>query len=591
MNPPGSDFRPGSLEEALAHGRQLLRHAPDQALRQAQLLLGGRADHPPSLRLAAAAHRALGEAEQAARAELTAIHHGGRNPRNRQAAEALARGHPEEAARLAAEQLAHEPDDLAAMTLAGEAALDLHDFARAEGLFRAVLERLPAFAPARRLLADLLYRRDQPRTGLQLLAPLLAARPDDGDALLLAARLHAQRGEWSEAEAHYARLTNLQPGSVGPWIDRGDALRFLGRKADSAAAYRRALAIDPLLGQAWWSLVNLDPAGLPQGDVEALTQAAARKDGKPDALHFEFALAEICDARGDHASAFAHAKAGNRLRLAHQPYDPDLLTSMVDAMLVDLDRLAFEEAAPAGQGAATPIFILGMPRSGSTLAERILAGHSAVEALGELPIMPHLVEELRRESPDLSVAALDPARVAALGEAYRTRAAEHRRCDRPFHTDKLHMNWRHLPLILAALPEARVIDIRRDALDCCWSNYKLLFAYGHPAASDLGHIARFYRDYARLCDALAVRAPDRLLALRYETLVEDAEAQARRMLAFVGLDFEPGCLDFHLSSAPVATASSEQVRRPLNRNGIGAWRPYAKWLGPLRDALGPLADA
>jgi hypothetical protein len=234
-----------------------------------------------------------------------------------------------------------------------------------------------------------------------------------------------------------------------------------------------------------------------------------------------------------------------------------------------------------------------MPRSGSTLVERILGRHSRIEALGELPLVPHIVDSVALEDRDSALesrfAALDAERLGELRGRYLDRASERRRSDRPFTTDKLHMNWRHLPLILRMLPEARVIDVRRSALDCCWSNYKLL-SRGHPASADLRDLGRYFSDYVRLMDHIDHVAPGRIHRLRYEALVDDVEGETRKMLDHVGVAFEPRTLDFHLSDQPVATASSEQVRRPLNREGIGAWRPYAQWLGPLREALGPLAD-
>jgi hypothetical protein len=237
-----------------------------------------------------------------------------------------------------------------------------------------------------------------------------------------------------------------------------------------------------------------------------------------------------------------------------------------------------------------------MQRAGTTLVERILGRHSALEAAGELQILRRLSELAGHQIEDgrqklTMFSCLSDDQLASIGQQYARAAADGRRSDRPYLIDKNNLNWMQIGLILLALPQAKIIDVRRNALDCCWANFKMLFARGVPAANDLRHIGLYYRDYVRLINGMQNVAPDRILTVRYEDVVDDIEVQTQRALDFLGLKFEPQCLDFHLLEDPVATASSEQVRQPLNRRGIGASQPYAQWLGPLREALGPLADA
>jgi hypothetical protein len=276
-------------------------------------------------------------------------------------------------------------------------------------------------------------------------------------------------------------------------------------------------------------------------------------------------------------------------------YDPRVLEADVDAALRLFDKQFFAQRANLGADDASPIFIIGLPRSGSTLVERILGGHSRIEASGELPIIFRLVDQLDAEVGQRGgyrplVAQMHGERANDLGQWYAERSREFRHTAKPFFTDKLHLNWLHLPLIRLILPKARIIDVRRNAVDCCWANFKIIFASGHPASNDLEDLASLYRDYVRMMDQAASWADGRILNVRYEAVVENVEAETRRMLEFLGLEYEEACLNFHQLDTPVATISAEQVRKPLNREGIGRWKPYRQWLGPLFDALGPLAE-
>jgi tetratricopeptide (TPR) repeat protein len=386
-------------------------------------------------------------------------------------------------------------------------------------------------------------------------------------------------------------MLEWKPDDPNLWAGYAGMLRFLGRKHDSDAAYRRALALDPASGLAWWGLASLDASAIGDADL-ALLETAVAESSNPALLHF--ALAQVLDRQGSHAEAFAnYRRANDAWRHAH-PYDAADLTREADQSIALFDRGFFDQRSGFGAPDAGPVFIVGMPRSGSTLLERMLGRHSRIEATGELPIVARMVDMLSAQPagtatyPEL-VAELPATRARELGETYLERAREFRKTAKPLFTDKLHMNWRHLGLIRLMLPGAKVIDVRRDALDCCWSNYKLHFTRGHLASNDLADLGRFYADCARVLDHMHGIAPDVILSVRYEELIDDPARQMRRVLDFLGLEFEDACLDFHRAADPVGTASSEQVRRPLNRDGIGAWKPYERWLGPLIETLGPLA--
>lgn len=580
----------------LARLRALAATAPGEALRGVERHLAAHPRDPEALRIAAAAHRGLGRKDLAERAEIAAIDAGRTVPEIAEATRLVAARDFGGASRVAAMHLRRYPDDLGAATLSAETAIALGLPDRAIPLLERVLLRAPSYLMARTLLINALGQVDRLRDARSLLDPVVRRMPDSARFQELLAKIAGNQGDFATAIEASAAVTRLEGASVDAWLDYGDNLRFGGRKAEAIAAYRTAIGVAPDHGRVWWSLADIDAAALDDGDLSAIRDAIGNRAQEPDHLgNLRFALGMAEHARGNPAEAFAQFSAGNATRRAAEPHDAELVPDQVDRYLAELtaDRIPPLRAPIEGQ--PTPIFIVGMPRSGSTLVERVLGRSTQVEALGELAIVPHMIERIKRDAPDgdlaLAIANLPEDQLANMGQWYLERAGElaRQRPPRPYFTDKMHMNWRHLPLILRMLPQALVIDVRRDAMDCCWSNYRTLFARGHSAANDLADIGRFYRDYVRLTDGLRARAPDRIHLVCYEELVEDFDAGLRRLFAALGLDFEPGVAAFHLSDAPVATASSEQVRQPLNRKGIGAWRAYAPWLDPLRDALGDLA--
>lgn len=582
----------GTLEDGLANGWRLLKDNPQAALRQAETLIRSARD-PRVYRLAAAACRALGLLADAHGAELGAIQSSLAEPRLREASLALAQGQPDHARQLAQAVLAGEPDDLLARTIAAEAAIELWDLENAEELLTTVLGRAPTFLKAAMLLAACLTSQSRPRDAIAVLRDVVARKPNNAAALAEHARLLAEVGDLDEAIAVQERLVRVEPAAPRPRVDLAHFYSIAGRRDAAVEALRETLRSGDGRGGAWWSLANYFPDEVTESDEQAMKGALSRAKGGVDDGALRLALGLVADRRGDHENAFEHFQAGKRILLASQPYDPQPVSALVDQIIATIpDRLP-----PGGGGCtdASPIFIIGMPRSGSTMVERILGRHSAIEAAGELPILARLAEPARRRAGAASYAdllqRLTASDFARLGEAYVRASLDYRHSGKRRFVDKNNFNWLQVGLILRALPRAKVIDLRRKALDCCWANFKMLFAAGFPAANALDHVGLFYRDYVRLVDSLAQASPRRILRLRYEAVVDDIESSTRAMLDFLELPFEPGCLDFHLSTGPVATASSEQVRRPLNRKGIGAAEPYRQWLGPLLEALGPLADS
>lgn len=584
---------PGSYEEALEHGHRLLEEHPQAALRQAETLLrnGG---EPRALRLAAAAYRASGMAQEAVSAELAAIQASFRDRELESAAVAQQDGSVHEAKAITDRFLQRHPEDLLALTLAAEAAIALWELERAEEMLRKVLSRAPTFLRASMLLATCLTSQVRTRDAIAVLEEVVARKPDNSAALAQLTELRVEVGDVAQASTIQEKLVSLEPARPKPRIDLAQLYSIAGQRSAAIKALRQALQMDPSLGGAWWSLINYFPEEITERDETAMRDALTRPTGTLDEGALHLALGLVADRAQSREDAFVHFSTGKAICLRHQSYDPTPITDVIDHVISTFTPDFNERRSRSGWADPSPIFILGMPRSGSTMVERMLGRHSAIEAAGELPILPRLAEGARRADGAANYAvlldSLNDAQVARIGEQYVRASGDYRRCDKPRFIDKNNLNWLQVGLILIALPRAKIIDVRRNALDCCWANFKMLFAGGFPAANDLSHIGRYYRDYVRLFEAMDRAAPGRILQVRYEQVVEDIEAATRRILDFLDLPFEAECLDFHLSTDPVATASSQQVRQPINRRGVGSAEPYRPWLGPLIETLGPLAD-
>lgn len=481
--------------------------------------------------------------------------------------------------------LKRDPFDARAIRMLAELAGRIGRYKDAETLLRRAVELAPGFTAARANLALVLYRQNHAPEALTLLDAVIADEPDNpGHANLKAAAL-GRLGGFEDAIALYEKVLHDAPGQPRVWLSYGHMLKTVGRRDDGIAAYRRALSLLPTLGDAWWSLANLKTVRFDDADIAAMEAALAREDlDVEDRFHLDFALGKAFEDRRDAVQSFAHYDAGNALRRTRIVYDADETSAFVDRSIAVLTPEFLDARRGQGYDAPDPIFVLGMPRAGSTLIEQILASHSLVEGTTELPDMPALARRIA-DYPD-GLATLSADALREIGEDYLRRAAIQRRTDRPFFIDKLPNNWAHVALIHLALPNARIIDARRDPLDCCFSNFKQHYARGQTFSYALDDLGRYYRDYVRLMTHVDAVLPGRVHPVDHEALLENTEAEVRALLAACGLAFEPACLAFHETERAVRTASSEQVRRPINRDGVDAWRPYDQWLGPLRSALG-----
>ncbi len=406
-------------------------------------------------------------------------------------------------------------------------------------------------------------------------------------------------GDFEAAIDAYERVLARLPGQWQVWLGYGHALKTAGRTGDAIAAYRRAIALNPGFGSAWWSLANLKTVRFDAADIEAMRAQLARNDLDDDArLHFEFALGKALEDAGEDADAFTHYARGNALRRAQLPYDAALARERTRRAMATYTPGFFAERAGAGCPAPDPIFVVGMPRAGSTLIEQILASHPQVEGTMELPAIIAITRQLRERAgnPETTsyhdvLAALPRAELEALGRDYLRRVQPQRREGRPLFIDKMPNNFAHVGLIHAILPNAKIIDARRHPLACCFSNFKQHFARGQAFSYDLSDLGHYYADYVMLMAHFDAVLPGRIHRVFHEAMVEDTEAQVRALLAYCGLEFDERCLRFFENPRAVRTASSEQVRRPIYREGLAQWQRFEPWLEPLKQALGPVLEA
>ena len=463
----------------------------------------------------------------------------------------------------------------------------------AQLLLEGVLELAPDYHAARYDYAQVLAERHMYAEAQREVARLLAVDPANRNYRTLEALACVGLGQHERAIELYRQLLEgaAQPAELH--LSIAHSLKTLGRTREAIDAYRTAAAVQPAFGDAYWSLANLKTYRFEEREIEAMRAAeSADATSDDDRYHLCFALGKALEDRGQYAESFACYQRGNTLRRARSSYRPEIHELNTRLQIEVCTRELFARHAAAGDAARDPIFIVGLPRSGSTLIEQILASHSAVEGTQELADVPRIVAALRGRDPDperprypAALARMSDADFRQLGAQY-LRDTRVYRSGKPRFIDKMPNNFRHLGLIHLMLPNAKLIDARREPMACCFGNFKQLFARGQEFAYGLDDIARYYRTYLQLMRHWREVLPGRVLRVQHEELVEDLDGQVRRLLEFCELDFEPACLEFYRTERSVRTASSEQVRQPIYREGLDQWRNFEPWLGPLRAALG-----
>jgi tetratricopeptide (TPR) repeat protein len=463
----------------------------------------------------------------------------------------------------------------------------------AQLLLEAVLDLEPEYHAARFDYAQVLSRRHLYEPAREQVLRLLAKDPADRNYRTLHALTCVGLGQHERAIELYRELLSGAAHPAELHLSIAHSLKTLGQRDPAIAEYRAAAASRSGYGDAWWSLANLKTYRFDDAELGQMRAAESAPTTTPvDGYHLCFALGKALEDRGQYAESFAYYSRGNQLKRTASRYRPEVIELNTRLQAEICSAALFARHEGSGVPAADPIFIVGLPRSGSTLIEQILASHSQVEGTQELADVPRMVVGLQGRDWDFDNPRYPAVLAGMTGEDFRRLGEKYLADTRVYRSgkarfiDKMPNNFRHLGLIHLMLPNARIIDARREPMACCFGNLKQLFAHGQEFAYSVEDIARYYRTYLELMRHWESVLRGRILRVQHEDLVDDLEGQVRRLLEFCGLEFEPACVEFHKTERSVRTASSEQVRQPIYREGLEQWRHFEPWLAPLREALG-----
>jgi predicted Zn-dependent protease len=507
-------------------------------------------------------------------------------------------GETRQAEQLIRQFLLSHGDHVEAMRLLAMLGVQADVLDDAELLYQNILRLAPDYHAARYEYATVLLKRHKHVAAREQMEKLLGTDPDNRVYRTTHASICAGFGAVEQALPLYRELVRETPADPELHLSIGHVLKTLGESAEAVAAYRAAARCRPSYGDAWWSLADMKTFQFTDEELTRMrAEEAAPQIPLIDRYHLCFAIGKALEDRGEYAGSFAYYERGNALKKPECRYRPVISERNTALQRAVCTREFFAARAGFGCDSSAPIFIVGLPRAGSTLIEQILASHSRVEGTMELADIPRLVQDLNGHEPDYGnprypamLAQLPAAECRRLGEKYLADTLVYR-SGMPHFIDKMPNNFRHLGLIHLILPNAKLIDARREPMACCFSNFKQLYASGQQFTYSLEDLGRYYRSYVELMAHWQEALRGRILTVQHEELVADLEGQVRRILEFCGLGFEPACVEFHKTARRVHTASSAQVRQPINREGLDAWRSFEPWLGPLRMALGDLAPA
>jgi tetratricopeptide (TPR) repeat protein len=519
-------------------------------------------------------------------------------PELRRSVEALRAGRPDVTEDILLEFLDSHPNHINAIKMLAEAAIACDRNEDASALLERCLELAPDFIAARYRYVSTLYLQNRLNEALPHMEILLGYDPQNPQFRAMKASILGQMGNDEESLALFNELVREYPRHPASWISFGHALKAAGKQDEGVAAYRKAIELLPQLGGGYWSLANLKTFRFTDADIAEMKRQLNRPDLRVEArVQFQFSLGKSHEDRKEYDKSFQHYQQGNALWRSTIEYNADQTHAFVEACKEIFDREFFVKRYGFGHRARDPIFVVGLPRAGSTLVEQILSSHSQIEGTMELPNITSLARHLNEDNaqsdgpqyPDL-LSHLDAEEFERRGIEYIESTRVQRMTDRPFFVDKMPNNYAHVPLIHLILPNAKIIDARRNPMACCFSNYKQHYARGQHFTYALTDIGRYYRDYVALMACWDRVLPGRVHRVIYEKLVADPETEIRRMLDHLGLPFEEQCLRFHETERAVRTASSEQVRQPLYRSGVDHWKNFEPWLGQLAAALGPVLE-
>lgn len=509
------------------------------------------------------------------------------------AAEHHKEGRLEEAERLYRQILRANPRNFDAIRMLGRVALSAKRNADAERLFRRALRLAPDFTGAMMDLARVLKEQNRFEEAIDLHEKVIELEPKNPQAHFQLAATLAPAALTYRAIEEYERALELSPKFPGARLGLGHMLKTVGRQEEAIAAYRECIRLRPDNGETYWSLANLKTYSLTDHDIATMEKRLAQEDlTRQSRVNFLFAMGKALDDRGEHERAWEYYVQGNGTQRMEEKYDPVSTEVLHDSVIEVFDREFLEKATEPGNPDASPIFVIGLPRSGSTLIEQILASHSGVEGTSELPYVGRVAASLNRNRADginypEAVRELSAEHFQALGQDYLDMARMHRTEGKPRFIDKMPNNFPAVGFLHLILPNATIIDARRHPLDACVGCFRQLFAKGQTFTYDLSDIGEYFLEYERMMEHWHEVLPGKVLTVQYEELVTDTETQVRRLLDHCGLTFEETCLRFYETDRPIRTASSEQVRQPVHTRSIGFWRRYESHLDELKEVLAP----
>lgn len=513
------------------------------------------------------------------------------------AAELLQQGKLAQAEPLVRAVLKQHPADVSAMRLLADIGIKVSHLEDALNLLERCLELAPDYYLARNNYAVALLRRNQLTAALVQVEILLEVDPKNPSYLLLKGAVLVRMGEHLPALDIYETVLINYPRQAQPQLNYGHTLKTVGRLNDAIKAYRKAIELSPNMGEAYWSLANLKTFKFSDDDIGNMEAAVTSEGGDAnDQSHLAFALGKAFEDREDFGKAFKYYKRGNAVRRIAHPFDPKKNIYNSARQIHTCSAEFFAARQGYGYPAPDPIFIVGLPRAGSTLLEQILASHSAVEGTAELPDIIAISRQLSGRKrfkaaglyPEI-LEELSPEKFTELGEGYLA-STRIQRSNTPYFIDKMPNNFLHIGLIHLILPNAKIIDARRHPMAGCFAGFKQLFAHGQTFTYDLVDIGHYYRNYVKVMDHWDSVLPGRVLRVQYEEMVADTEQQIRRVLDYCELPFEEQCLRFYETDRAIRTPSSEQVRQPIFKEGLDQWRHFEAHLEPLKQALGPLLE-
>tara|TARA_B100000959_G_scaffold255027_1_gene287104 strand:- start:1145 stop:3175 length:2031 start_codon:yes stop_codon:yes gene_type:complete len=488
--------------------------------------------------------------------------------------------------------LKENPTHTYAMSLLADIANRLGYFDDAEFLLEKAVEFKPEDGDLRMKYASILRKKQKFAKTMEQVNILCDKYPDNLTYQAQKASEIMQNGDHEKAIALLDDILIKNPYNFSTLTSKGHAQKTLGRTDQAIKSYQSAYQIKPDHGEAFFSLANLKTYSFTSSELDSMREQVGRVDlSLRDKAYFHFALAQGCEVNGEYDEAFFHLEKGNKIKSDQSQYSIERMDKELQAQIDVCDETFFKDLGSGGYDTKDPVFILGLPRAGSTLIEQILASHSMVDGTLELPNILSIAQSLRGDdiygklgNYPKSMKSLTLEQRETLGKGFIEDTRMHRK-DAPMFTDKMPNNFRHIGLIHLIMPNAKIIDARRYSLDCCFSMFKQLFAQGQEFTYGLTEAGSYYNSYVKLMDHWNCVLPDKILRVNNEDIIEDLEGQVKRMLEFLELPYEEECISFYETDRSVRTASSEQVRRPINKEGMERWKPYSKHLKPLLNCL------